>query len=354
MAAAAFLAASKFVFHQIVVKGATVAVSAATTFAATYPDKAWLAIAYATGYGRPEDLVYNAAWYVPIRTKRLGIWIVSSVRNGVAWAGLTNPKVSNAVTGPGLEAMSSASGIPEPAVKSLFQLAKQYATSPLGVSVMIAGAILRSGVPISPVFKKFLQKGPGSGFRETCRYIGRVMNYYLGLDDELQTLIHNKMGLKSPSPIKIQPLANTKVNTLPAGSPGRLKLENELAELKLMLQQIKNRQTPLSPVKPKTPSPVKLTPKSPSPNYIYVGGRKIPLLRKPMSPAKAKEGRLRKVVRRVLHGRTEEEKMMKLAKALRKRALAASARSRTASAARSRTASAARSRSASAAARSKN
>ena len=134
---------------------------------------------------------------------------------------------------------------------------------------------------------------------------------------------------------KIETLDNAKVNT-PAKSPGRLKLENELAELKLMLQQIKNRQTPLSPVKIKTPSPIKLTPKSPSPNYIYVGGRKIPLRRKPMSPAKAKEGRLRKVVRRVLHGRTEEEKMMKLAKALRKRALAASARSRSASAARSR------------------
>lgn len=138
---------------------------------------------------------------------------------------------------------------------------------------------------------------------------------------------------------KIETLANAKVNT-PAKSPGRLKLENEIVELKLMLQQIKNQKTPLSPVRPKTPSP-----KTPSPNYIYVGGRKIPLRRKPMSPAKAKEGRLRKVVRRVLHGRTEEEKMMKLAKALRKRALAASARSRSASAARSRSASAARSRS---------
>jgi hypothetical protein len=123
----------------------------------------------------------------------------------------------------------------------------------------------------------------------------------------------------------------------PAKSPGRLKIEQEMAELKMMLQQLKNQkiQTPviLPSIKPKTPSPVRVTPRSPSPNYIYVGGRKIPLRRKPASPAKAKEGRLRKVVRRVLHGRTEEEKMMKLAKALRKRALAASARSRSASAA---------------------
>ena len=206
-------------------------------------------------------------------------------------------------------ALSHDTGISLPTIKGTFEIAKQYVTSPLGVSLMIAGAILRSGVPISPVFKKFLQKGPGSGFRETCRYIGRVMNYYLGLDDEFQTLIHNKMGLKTPSPVPV------KIKT-PSPVPVKIK-------------------TP-SPVRPKTPSPVKLTPKSPSPNYIYVGGQKIPLRRKPMSPAKAKEGRLRKVVRRVLHGRTEEEKMMKLAKALRKRALAASARSRSASAARSR------------------
>jgi hypothetical protein len=135
---------------------------------------------------------------------------------------------------------------------------------------------------------------------------------------------------------KIETLSNSKAKT-PAKSPGRLKLEQEMAELKMMLQQLKNQkiQTPVV-LPPTTPSPVR--PKTPSPNYIYVGGRKIPLRRKPMSPAKAKEGRLRKVVRRVLHGRTEEEKMMKLAKALRKRALAASARSRAASAARSRTA----------------
>jgi hypothetical protein len=239
-------------------------------------------------------------------------------------ASLTNPKIANEFlnemprVGPSL---SNDTGIPEPAVKSVFQLAKEFATSPLGVTVMIAGAILRSGVPISPVFKKFLQKGPGSGFRETCRYIGRVMNYYLGLDDELQTLLHNKMGLKSPkspnnppTPVKLTPKS-------PNNPPTPVKL------------------TPKSPNRPVMVSQaVQTSPRSPSPNYIYVGGRKIPLRRKPMSPAKAKEGRLRKVVRRVLHGRTEEEKMMKLAKALRKRALAASARSR------SRSASAARSR----------
>lgn len=125
---------------------------------------------------------------------------------------------------------------------------------------------------------------------------------------------------------KIETLSNSKAKT-PAKSPGRLKLEQEMAELKLMLQQLKNQkiQTPVVlPVsKPKTPSP-----KTPSPNvnYIYVGGRKIPLRRKPASPAKAKEGRLRKVVRRVLHGRTEEEKMLKLAKSLRRRALSAARR----------------------------
>jgi hypothetical protein len=138
---------------------------------------------------------------------------------------------------------------------------------------------------------------------------------------------------------KIETLSNSKAKT-PAKSPGRLKLEQEMAELKMMLQQLKNQkiQTPVV-LPPTTPSPVRVktpSPRSPSPNYIYVGGRKIPLRRKPMSPAKAKEGRLRKVVRRVLHGRTEEEKMMKLAKALRRSALAASARSRSASAARSR------------------
>ena len=287
MAAAAFTAIAKFVFTQILSKGVTVAVSAAGVWAGTNPKDAWLAIAYTTGYGKPQDLIYNAAWYVPIRAKRLGNWIVSSVRDGVAWAGLTNPKVSNAVTEPGLEAMSSASGISEPILKKLFRLAKQYATSPLGVSLMIAGAILRSGVPISPVFKKFLQKGPGSGFRETCRYIGRVMNYYLGLDDELQTLIHNKMGLKSPK------------------SPNRPVMVSQMIQT-----------SPKTPIRLRTP-----TPKTPSPNYIYVGGQKIPLLRKPASPAKKKEGRMRKVVRRVLHGRTEEEKMRKLAKSLRRRAL---------------------------------
>ena len=298
MAAAAFTAIAKFVFTQILSKGVTVAVSAAGVWAGTNPKDAWLAIAYTTGYGKPQDLIYNAAWYVPIRAKRLGNWIVSSVRDGVAWAGLTNPKVSNAVTEPGLEAMSSASGISEPILKKLFRLAKQYATSPLGVSLMIAGAILRSGVPISPVFKKFLQKGPGSGFRETCRYIGRVMNYYLGLDDELQTLIHNKMGLKSPKSPNRPVMVSQMIQTSPK-TPIRLRTP-----------------TPKTPIRLRTP-----TPKTPSPNYIYVGGQKIPLLRKPASPAKKKEGRMRKVVRRVLHGRTEEEKMRKLAKSLRRRAL---------------------------------
>jgi len=309
VAATAFLSAAKYVVVEGAKKGFSFAVTAAAVWAANNKEKVWIAFAYSTGYGRPQNALHNAVWYVPIRTKRLGNWIVSSVRDGLGWAGLTNPKIAKAVTGPGLEAMSNASGIPEPAVKTVFQLAKEFATSPLGVTLMIAGAILRSGVPISPVFKKFLQKGPGSGFRETCRYVGRVMNYYLGLDDELQTLIHNKMGLKSPKS--------------PNNPPAPVKL------------------TPKSPNKPVMVSQmIQTSPMSPSPNYIYVGGRKIPLRRKPMSPAKAKEGRLRKVVRHVLHGRTEEEKMMKLAKALRKRALAASARSRSASAARSRSASA--------------
>jgi hypothetical protein len=169
---------------------------------------------------------------------------------------------------------------------------------------------------------------------------------FTAMIDRLAERVKNGEGLPSlfsKTKMQAQNLKN-KVEeikaTTPAKSPGRLKLEQEMAELKMMLQQLKNQkiQTPVV-LPPTTPSPVRVktpSPRSPSPNYIYVGGQKIPLRRKPMSPAKAKEGRLRKVVRRVLHGRTEEEKMMKLAKALRKRALAASTRSRSASAARSR------------------
>ena len=169
-----------------------------------------------------------------------------------------------------------------------------------------------------------------------------TVGLFTAMIDRLAARVKNGEGLPSlfsKTKMQAQNLKN-KVEeikaTTPAKSPGRLKLDQELAELKLLVQKLQ--------VRPKTPSPVRVKTPSPNVDYIYVGGRKIPLRRKPMSPAKAKEGRLRKVVRRVLHGRTEEEKMMKLAKALRKRALAASARSRTASAARSRTASAARSK----------
>jgi hypothetical protein len=183
-----------------------------------------------------------------------------------------------------------------------------------------------------------------------------VAGLFTAMIDRLTQRVKNGEGLPSllnKTKIQAQNLKNKveeiKANT-PAKSPGRLKLDQELAELKLLVQKLQVRPKTPSPVSPKTPSPVSpktpspVRPKTPSPNYIYVGGRKIPLRRKPMSPAKAKEGRLRKIVRRVLHGRTEEEKMMKLAKALRRSALAASARSRSASAARSRSASAARSK----------
>jgi hypothetical protein len=290
--------------------------ASAGAWAASNPAAAYMIYDKTTGFMR-----WSGGWVMrPIRyvMTKIEFQRLLKAHENLAAAAMTDPGVCKEFAahmnkaGPSL---SHDTGIPEPVVKSVFQLAKEFATSPLGIAVMLAGAILRTGVPISPVFKKFLQKGPGSGFRETCRYIGRVMNYYLGLDDELQTLIHNKMGLKSPSPIKIK---------TPSPVPVKIKTPSPV--------KIK---TP-SPVPVKTPSPVN----TPSPNvdYIYVGGRKIPLRRKPMSPAKAKEGRLRKVVRHVLHGRTEEEKMMKLAKALRKRALAAAtaAKSRSASAARSR------------------
>jgi hypothetical protein len=161
-----------------------------------------------------------------------------------------------------------------------------------------------------------------------------VAGLFTAMIDRLTQRVKNGEGLPSllnKTKIQAQNLKN-KVEeikaTTPAKSPGRIKLDQELAELKLLVQKLQ--------VRPKTPSPVRVKTPSPNVDYIYVGGRKIPLRRKPMSPAKAKEGRLRKVVRRVIHGRTEEEKMMKLAKALRKRALAASARSRSASAARSK------------------
>jgi len=147
--------------------------------------------------------------------------------------------------------------------------------------------------------------------------------------DRLAARVKNGEGLPSlfsKTKIQVQNLKN-KVEeikaTTPAKSPGRLKLDQELAELKLLVQKLQVR--PKTP-SPKTPSPKTPSPKTPSPNYIYVGGRKIPLRRRLASPAKAKEGRLRKVVRRVLHGRTEEEKMMKLAKSLRRRALSAARR----------------------------
>ena len=302
----------------------TATAASAGAWAASNPAAAYMIYDKTTGFMR-----WSGGWVMrPIRyvMTKIEFQRLLKAKENLAAAAMTDPGVCKEFAthmnkaGPSL---SHDTGIPEPAVKSVFQLAKEFATSPLGVSLMIAGAILRTGVPISPIFKKFLQKGPGSGFRETCRYIGRVMNYYLGLDDELQTLIHNKMGLKSPkspnnppAPVKLTPKS-------PNNPPAPVKL------------------TPKSPNRPVMVSQAfQTSPRSPSPNYIYVGGQKIPLRRKPMSPAKAKEGRLRKVVRRVLHGRTEEEKMMKLAKALRKRALAASARSRSASAARSRSRSA--------------
>jgi len=162
--------------------------------------------------------------------------------------------------------------------------------------------------------------------------------------DRLAARVKNGEGLPSlfsKTKIQVQNLKN-KVEeikaTTPAKSPGRLKLDQELAELKLLVQKLQVRPKTPSPKtpspktpspktpSPKTPSPKTPSPKTPSPNYIYVGGRKIPLRRRLASPAKAKEGRLRKVVRRVLHGRTEEEKMMKLAKSLRRRALSAARR----------------------------
>lgn len=279
-------------------------VGSVAAWAVSNPTAAYVVYDKATGLMR-----WSGGWVMrPIRYvmsvsefKRL-----LKAKENVAAAAMTDPDVCKEFAahmnkvGPSL---SHDTDIPVPAIKSVFQLAKQYVTSPLGVSLMIAGGILRSGVPISPVFKKFLQKGPGSGVRETFRYIGRVMNYYLGLDDELQTLIHNKMGLKSPSPVRIKTPSPVRMKT---PSPVRMK-------------------TP-SPVRMKTPSPV--SPKSPSPNYIYLDGRKIPLRRRLVSPAKEKEGRLRKVIRRVLHGRTDEEKMRKLAKLLRRSALSAAAKSR--------------------------
>ena len=169
-----------------------------------------------------------------------------------------------------------------------------------------------------------------------------VAGLFTAMIDRLTQRVKNGEGLPSllnKTKIQAQNLKN-KVEeikaTTPAKSPGRIKLDQELAELKLLVQKLQVRPKTPSPVRVKTPSPVRVKTPSPNVDYIYVGGRKIPLRRKPMSPAKAKEGRLRKVVRRVIHGRTEEEKMMKLAKALRKRALAASARSRSASAARSK------------------
>ena len=165
-----------------------------------------------------------------------------------------------------------------------------------------------------------------------------TVGLFTAMIDRLAARVKNGEGLPSlfsKTKMQAQNLKN-KVEeikaTTPAKSPGRIKIDQELAELKLLVQKLQ--------VRPKTPSPVRIKTPSPNVDYIYVGGQKIPLRRKPMSPAKAKEGRLRKVVRRVLHGRTEEEKMMKLAKALRKRALAASTRSRSASAARSRSRSA--------------
>ena len=173
-----------------------------------------------------------------------------------------------------------------------------------------------------------------------------TVGLFTAMIDRLAARVKNGEGLPSlfsKTKMQAQNLKN-KVEeikaTTPAKSPGRIKIDQELAELKLLVQKLQVRPKTPSPVRIKTPSPVRIKTPSPNVDYIYVGGQKIPLRRKPMSPAKAKEGRLRKVVRRVLHGRTEEEKMMKLAKALRKRALAASTRSRSASAARSRSRSA--------------
>lgn len=160
---------------------------------------------------------------------------------------------------------------------------------------------------------------------------------FTAIIDKLAARVKNGEGLPSlfsKTKMQAQILKNKveeiKANT-PAKSPGRLKLEQELAELKLLIQKLQVKtKTPTSstpsPVKPKTPSPVK--PKTPSPNvnYIYISGRKIPLRRKPASPAKAKEGRLRKVVRRIVHYRSEDEKLRRLAESLRKRATSAARR----------------------------
>jgi hypothetical protein len=182
-----------------------------------------------------------------------------------------------------------------------------------------------------------------------------VAGLFTAIINRLSKRVENGEGLPSllsTTKIQAQNLKN-KVEeireTTPAKSPGRLKLDQELAELKMLVQKLQVRPKTPSPVKIKTPSPVRVKTPSPNVNYIYVGGRKIPLRRRLASPAKAKEGRLRKVIRHVLHGRTEEEKMRKLAKSLRRRALSAAvaAKSRSASAARTRSASAARSRSAS-------
>lgn len=178
----------------------------------------------------------------------------------------------------------------------------------------VADAMAHAGIETVKLLPRLVKWLWTHGGPKAFEHVGKLYNFF--------AKFRSPKEAQAKIEAKIETLANAKVNT-PAKSPGRLKLENEMAELKLMLQQIKNQKTPLSPVRPKTPSPVRVRTPSPNVNYIYVGGRKIPLRRRLASPAKTKEGRLRKVVRRVLHGRTEEEKMRKLAKSLVRRASSA-------------------------------
>jgi hypothetical protein len=138
-------------------------------------------------------------------------------------AALTDSKASAAVLAASAKIRELFSKALQIDIKPLFTWAYKLGTSPLNLTVAITAGMVyaarKSGVPISPVIKVLLKKGPGSGVREHIRYIGRVMAYYTGADEEMKEIVHEfvfkkflgRVGFKSPSPTPRKPPTTTEL-----------------------------------------------------------------------------------------------------------------------------------------------
>jgi len=171
-----------------------------------------------------------------------------------------------------IKRMSNWLGVPN--IRPILRWAYKLGTNPVTLATAVGLSMIalakRSGVPYSPALKRLLKEGAGAGAREHMRYIGRIMSYYLGIDEELRGLIDEAvfrklMRVKTPSPQRTKTPTPSKLTIAQS-----LKISPKKSPIKTPTPKPK---TPTP--KPKTPTPKPRTPtpkpRTPTPRRVNIG-----------------------------------------------------------------------------------